>query len=199
MKEVKGNVIKLPAVRLSFPSIGKPTAFEEGQEPKYQAVFLLDPKDPRHKAALAEIQKEINRMITEAWGKQPANMKPLEQVFGKGESQVSNKTGQVYDGYEGMWFVKAKNGRKPIYLDRDREELSAEEAGKLMYGGCYVNATVNLWIQDNKWGKAVRANLRGVQFWRDGDAFGGGSVSRDEFDDFADDDAGFRDEEMDFG
>ena len=109
---------------------------------------------------------------------------------------MSNKTGQVYDGYEGKWFVKAKNGRKPIYLDRDREELSAEDAGKLMYGGCIVNATLNFWIQDNKWGKAIRGNLRGIQFWRDGEAFGGGGASSSEFDDF--DDSGF-DSESDFG
>ncbi|TXH16302.1 MAG: DUF2815 family protein [Hyphomicrobiaceae bacterium] len=198
-KDVKGNVLKLPSVRLSFPSIGKPTAFEEGQEPKYQATFLLDPKDPRHKATLSEIQKEIQRMITEAWGKQPANMKPLAETFGKGDTQVSNKTGEVYDGYEGMYFLKAKNGRKPIYLDRDKNEIDADEAGKLMYGGCYVNATINFWIQDNKWGKAIRANVRGIQFWRDGDAFGGGGGSADEFDDFGDDDAGFADAETDFG
>lgn len=196
-KDVKGNVIKLPAVRLSFPSLAKPTAFEAGQEPKYQAVFLLDPKDPRHKTTLGEIQAEINRMITEAWGKQPAGMKPITDTFGKGELQVSNKTGEVYDGYAGMYYLKAKNTRKPIYLDRAQNEISAEDAGVLMYGGCYVNATVNFWIQANKWGNAIRANVRGVQFWRDGDSFGGGGASRDEFADFRDDDAGFNDE--DFG
>ena len=49
-----------------------------------------------------------------------------------------------------------------------------------------VNATVNVWAQDNKYGKRVNAQLLGVQFYADGDSFGGGAVgSVDDFDDLA--------------
>jgi hypothetical protein len=46
-----------------------------------------------------------------------------------------------------------------------------------------VNGTVEVWAQDNKFGKGIRATLRGVQFVKDGDAFSAGTpVSEDDFD-----------------
>ena len=59
------------------------------------------------------------------------------------------------------------------------------------YAGCYVIANVELWAQDNNYGKRINASLRGVQFLRDGDAFsGGGAASEDEFDEVEGSDAG---------
>jgi hypothetical protein len=68
-----------------------------------------------------------------------------------------------------------------ILLDQLKQPLSVG-SGK-PYAGCYVNASVEVWVQDNQWGKRVNCTLRGVQFLRDGDAFGGGApASADEFD-----------------
>lgn len=51
-----------------------------------------------------------------------------------------------------------------------------------------MNASIELWAQDNKqFGKRINAQLRGVQFLRDGDAFAAGSpASEDEFEDLGD-------------
>jgi hypothetical protein len=68
-------------------------------------------------------------------------------------------------------------------VDRDRTPLTASD-GK-PYAGCFVNAVVELWAQDNQYGKRINASLGGVQFAADGDAFGGGGV-RTEADDFDD-------------
>jgi len=46
-----------------------------------------------------------------------------------------------------------------------------EENGK-PYAGCYVNMSIRLWAQDNQFGKRVNAQLRAVQFVKDGEAFG---------------------------
>ena len=52
-----------------------------------------------------------------------------------------------------------------------------------MYSGCYVNTNITLWPQDHSvGGKGVNANLRIVQFFRDGDAFGTARASADEMD-----------------
>jgi hypothetical protein len=67
-------------------------------------------------------------------------------------------------------------------LHSDKTPLT--EADGKPYAGCYVNASIELWAQDNNYGKRVNASLGGVQFARDGDAFaGGGAASEDEFDD----------------
>jgi hypothetical protein len=50
------------------------------------------------------------------------------------------------------------------------------------YSGCYVNAVIELWAQDNKFGKRINASLMGVQFLRDGQRLSGGGVaSADDF------------------
>jgi hypothetical protein len=44
------------------------------------------------------------------------------------------------------------------------------------YGGCYVNASVRLWVQDNAFGKRVNCALAAVQFAGEGKAFGDAPV-----------------------
>jgi hypothetical protein len=68
----------------------------------------------------------------------------------------------------------------PLLVDRDGTPLSAS-SGRL-YAGCWANVSVEIWAQDNANGKRINCTLRGVQFARDGDAFGGGApISDDEF------------------
>jgi len=67
-------------------------------------------------------------------------------------------------------------------IDGDKTILK-EESGR-PYSGCYVNANIEVWAQDNSFGKRINAQLKGVQFYRDGDAFSGSAPSSpDEFDD----------------
>lgn len=45
---------------------------------------------------------------------------------------------------------------------------------------------IDVWAQDNNFGKRINASLGGVQFLRDGDAFAGGGVaSEEDFDDIS--------------
>ena len=89
-----------------------------------------------------------------------------------------------YDGFPGNLYVSARSTTRPLVINNDKSPLT-EQDGK-PYAGCYVNASIELWAQDNNYGKRVNASLRGVQFLRDGDAFaGGGAASEDEFDDIS--------------
>ncbi len=40
--------ITLPFARLSFAKLNRARAFEEGQEPRYEGSFLLDPRHKGH-------------------------------------------------------------------------------------------------------------------------------------------------------
>lgn len=185
MAKTQDKVIKLKDVRLSFPTLKEPSypvGFEGQGDPKYSASFLLDPEV--HEETIKAINAEIKRMIKETWGEKPPKFKPIE-FFGKGETKV-NKEGEVYDGYAGMWFVAANNRKQPLLVDKDKTQLSGDAIEQRLYGGCYVNASIDMWIQDNKFGQAVRCNLRGIQFNRDGEAFGTGGASLDEFEDLTD-------------
>lgn len=167
--------MKISNARLSFPNIFKPTAFAEGQDKKYSATFILPSYDPQVK----QIKEEMRRIAKEKWGDDvPSNIKLClrdgseKEMDGFGSSTV---------------FFNASNSKRPGVFDRDRTPLVAEDGRP--YAGCYVNAVVEFWAQDNKYGKRINASLSGLQFSKDGDSFGGGarSANADDFDDVSDD------------
>lgn len=161
--------IQLNNVRLSYPNLFQPKASEGSGKPKYSANFILDKK--KHAALIKEIQLAIETI-------------QKEQLKGKSVLGVCLKDGslkQDTDGYgPDIMFVSASNeARRPV-VDRNISPIT-EQDGKI-YAGCYVNATIRLWAQDNKYGRRVNADLRAVQFVKDGDSFGESRVNvEDEF------------------
>lgn len=194
-KSVSGEAIKLSKVRLSFPQLHEAVSNKSFPDspPAFSAAFLLDPKDPAHMEILKKINAEIKRLRKEAWdldGKPHPKEETKGFPFGKGDTKV-NDSGEVYKGYEGMYFVSARSPEKsrPRTLNANKQDITdPKEIEKMFYGGCYVTASINFWIQNNAAGKAVRCGLRGVQFYKDGEAFGGGRAADDEFDDLEEDD-----------
>ena len=86
-------------------------------------------------------------------------------------------------GHPGLEHRDTEAGRQrdrvPV-IDRDTTPLMPVD-GK-PYGGCYVDVSVDIWAQDNSWGKRINGKLRWVQFRSDGDAFSGGApASESEF------------------
>jgi hypothetical protein len=51
-KAPTSDIIKLKNVRLSFARLWKPKAFQEGQDPRFEATFLLDPSNAEHAATI---------------------------------------------------------------------------------------------------------------------------------------------------
>ena len=147
-------------VRLSFPNQFKATAFAPGQDEKYSATFILEPDDPQIEA----IKAEITQIATDKWPKgMPANLKLCLR---------KNEEKEMDGFHPGGMFFNASNLSRPTVINADRSPLT-EQDGK-PYAGCYVNVMVDFWAQDNQYGKRINASLAGVQFVRDGDAFGGG-------------------------
>lgn len=177
--------IDLPFARLSFPRLTKAKAFEEGQEPRYEASFLLDPTHPGHKKVIAQIEAVGEQIAKEHWnGKVP---KDLKLCYGH------DGNGKEYDGYDGMFVLssakKESDGRVTI-VDANNNPVQPGDEG-FPYAGCYVHATISLWTnQHDKGGKRIQANLRAIKFLKDGPAFSGvAPVDADnEFGDEYDDD-----------
>tara|TARA_R110000803_G_scaffold116981_1_gene185534 strand:+ start:5742 stop:6278 length:537 start_codon:yes stop_codon:yes gene_type:complete len=162
--------MQLKNVRLSFPSIFKKAVFK-GVEGKFEATLLLDKADKKTKKKLDEV---IEAAIKEAKVKVPSDKRCIKD----GDDAE-------YDGYEGMWSVKASNSKRPTLINRDKGQIVEED--DVLYAGCYVNAIIDIWIQNNEFGKRANANLYGLQFVKDGDAFGRGNEDvTDDFDDLED-------------
>jgi hypothetical protein len=171
--------IALKNARLSFPHLFDPRPFRQGQTPNFQASFLLDPSDKKHAKIIKAIKKTAKQLAEEHFKTIP---KGMLYCFGDGDDKE-------YDGYEGQFYLSSTNKTRPTVVDRDRTPLVAED-GK-PYAGCFVNGSITLWVQDNEYGKRINANLRAVQFVKDGEAFGVKPVdASEEFADLEDDDDG---------
>ena len=126
-----------------------------GEETKYEGTFLID------KVKQADQIKNIVDAIEAMQSGKKSKLSP---------DKICLKDGDFidYDGYSGTMSIKASNGKRPM-----------------PYSGCYVNAVLNLWFQDNSFGKRINASLTGVQFAKDGAPFGENSSSAS-VDDFSD-------------
>lgn len=175
-KKVEDHVIMLKNVRLAFPQIFKATQVNGEGTPAFSGSFLMPPDHPD----VLNIQRAIAKVANAKWGeKGPEILKAL--IAGDKVCLHNGDAKSNYDGFVGNLFVSARSPTRPLVIAQNRS-LLAEEDGK-PYSGCYVNAQIALWAQANNFGKRVNAQLRGVQFLRDGEAFGGGAVAQaDEFD-----------------
>lgn len=169
--------IKLSNVRIAFPCLWEAKTVNGEGKPAFSACFLIDPADPQVKA----INKAVDQVGGEKWGAKAAAI----LAGARKADKICLHDGDLkatYDGFAGNLYVSARNPLRPTVLNSDKTPL-VEQDGK-PYAGCYVNAVIELWAQDNNYGKRVNATLMGVQFLRDGDAFAGGGVaSDDDFDD----------------
>jgi hypothetical protein len=159
--------VRLKNVRLSFPALFAAKAVNDG-EAKFSASFLLKKDEDAKQIAL--IERTIEKVKAEKWGKNPP--KGIKLCLHEGSEKD-------FDGYdETIMFISSSSARRPVVVDKDLRPLVGED-GK-PYAGCYVNCTLRLWAQDNKYGKRVNASLEAVQFARDGEAFGAAPVSAEE-------------------
>jgi hypothetical protein len=170
----------LKNVRAAFLNAFEAKAFEGGGgDPSFGGSFLVPPTHPQVK----EIDAAIEAVAKEKWGaKATETLKQLRAkdkvCFRNGDDKAS------YDGFDGNMYVAASSKTRPLVIDRDKTPLVQSDGRP--YSGCYVVASLEIWAQDNQYGKRVNATLKGVQFYADGDAFSGSTpASPDDFDDLS--------------
>lgn len=171
--------VKLQNVRLAFPALFEAKTVNGEGEPAFSASFLMSPDHP----AAKELRAAFETVGKDKWGAKWATVK--KEIEAKDRLALHDgDTKADYAGFAGNLFVSARNKTRPLVIDRDKSPLTSADGRP--YAGCYVHASIELWAQDNNYGKRINASLRGVQFFKDGDAFaGGGAASDDEFDDIA--------------
>jgi hypothetical protein len=174
------EVIFLSNARLSFPQLVEPRSSVENGVKKYSADFILDQTDPAFQKFMAEYAK----LAGEKWGTTAQNVMQMIQAdrklrcYGAGAEKIDKKTFQPYSGYDGKVYISANKDVMPQMIRTDGTPVDAgntmeyQALARKLYGGCYVNAAVRPWLQDNKHGRGVRCDLVAIQFARDGEAFG---------------------------
>lgn len=170
----------LKNVRLAFPDLFVAKAVNAGDTPRFGAQLIVE----KGSANEAAIDAAITEVANAKWGaKADDNLKIL-----KAKAKICFLDGDLkseYQGFAGNMSLSAGNTVRPTVVGRDRAPLT--EADGIVYSGCYVNAIVEIWAQENTHGKRINCSLRGIQFSHDGEAFSGGGVaSADEFEELTD-------------
>ena len=167
--------ITLNNVRLSFPDLFAAKLSKmasPGSTPSYSATLLV----PKGSALRKEIDKHIEAAVA---AELPDKVKAAAFISKYGNDTKSScwtdGDDKEYDGYADHWAMKANRKEdkgRPTVVDRKGTPVSEKDG--VVYAGCYVNAKVDLYVQNSEY-KGIRASLLGVQFVKDGEPFSAGS------------------------
>lgn len=170
--------IMLRNVRLSYEHIFKPTAFDDTQDAKYSATFIL-PKDHADLNALKKAFFEAGQEIFPSdftgtgW---PRGYTCSLKDADKDTDSTGTLLAEKNEAYRGCYILEANSTRRPLVINRDKSAV-AEDDG-IIYSGCYVNASLAAaGYTFGKVKKGVKCYLNGVQFVKDGDRFGSDALS----------------------
>lgn len=172
----------LKNVRMAFPALWEPKAV--GNDPKakpaYGARFVIEPGSDNAKALAAAVEKVAREQPKwgAKWESILAQLKADKKVCYV-EGPYNNKNGEPYDGFEGMFNVGSRSETlKPTVKNRYNKDVVEGEQGA-PYGGCQVHAAIDVWAQDNQWGRRINATLQGVMFAGDGTPFSGAQAANE--------------------
>ena len=184
----------------------KPEPFPNGNDPTpyYSGTYLLSADHPQFKA----LRTIIENLAKDKWPGTVKNSKGIVVPKYKGILAALEAKGKCflrdgdtkpeYDGFPGMWFISSRSKIRPNYFDWQKQPIT-EESG-ILYSGCFVNVSIECFAY-TRGNNGIGARLRGVQFLRKGDAFGGGGppADDDEFDEIEapEDDEASTEEEAD--
>lgn len=189
-----GVKIMLNGVRCAFLVLGEAERYQNdpSQKPRWSATGLIEYNSPQIKI----VESAIVAVAKEKWEKKWEAYLEAIKSDPKASCWNDGKRKPDYDGFAGHWALAAhryEDKGRPLCFDKDKSPIykpdNALYEGKagVLYSGCFVNMQVEIWAQENKNGKGIRATLLGIQKFKDGDAFGGGAApSADDFGEIAD-------------
>lgn len=160
--------VKLTNVRLSFPKLFEAEQYEGKGAFRFGATFWIPKTDTTQ---IARVNEAIQTEAKAAWGAKAA-AKLTEILPDKKACCFIDGTRKDADDVWVLASYRPQEKGRPLVIDQQKNPLVATD-GK-PYAGCYVNATVEIYTT-NKPNEGVRCGLLGVQFLKDGDAFGGGT------------------------
>lgn len=184
------TILMLKMKRIAFPVFGEPKAVGDNEGGKaWSGRLVIDPDDPQ----IAQIEAAMKGVAKAKWKDEADTVYELlrenkKLAFERGPYK-NKKTGKIYTGFEGKFNLGMRWGidkpGRPTVVSKTGVELTENaERERAIYSGCFVNAKVEFWAQDNQFGRGIRCTPLGVMFAADGDSFGGGA-SPATADDFA--------------
>jgi len=192
MAEKKEHIVLMTNVRLSYAYVFKAYEGDDGKKSYgshmiFTAEQPYEPKVPLpngEKITLkAALQRAIRECAVEKWGdKAEEVLKTLAAqdrlCLHKGDV---SKAGQA--AYAGKLYVSSNNAAKPNAYDSKGRAVTDPTHPEAVYSGCIAQVAINIWAQENKYGKRINAEPMGFKFTRHEERLSGGGrvASADEF------------------
>ena len=182
------EIIFLSDVRLSFPHLVEPQKQKNeltgAERISWNADFIMHESHPSYRQFMARCLL----LAQNEWKDQASLVMRMidgdkrSRCYGPGEEVIKKATMLPWDGYVGMKHIGAGRDSQPQIIQADgspidpTNTMAYQQLTRKMYGGCRVNAAVKPWVQDNKFGRALRCDLVAVQFLRDDTPLGEASA-----------------------
>lgn len=195
-----GIKVNLKNVRVGWVNVfekAKDSTNDKGDvvKGKFQLTCYLDKNDPQ----ITRLDSAILAELTEKLKSEKAAEKWMDRNYGFGNHadkccvrDLEERDKPIEGLEEGLYF-KATSHKRPVIMTSLGEKqiergltLDGDDIeGQEVYAGCYANVSVEFYWYDNY--KTLLANILGVRFRKDGDAFGGAGETADD-NDLSDDD-----------
>ena len=178
---------RLDNVRVDWPELFVGKQFNGEGKFRCGATLILGPDHPQY--------KQVNAAIEEAAKVKFKDKAAAVLKVARAKDNICLRDGDMKaaksEGYAGNFYISANCAggdteaacAKPTVYDAQRNKVT-EASKNPIYRGCYVNALIEVYA-DNRFGEGVFCKLVGIQFNRDGDAFGSAPARADDFDDVA--------------
>lgn len=200
--------IILPRVRLAFFDGWQARPDSKGNNPKFGGNFIFEKGSEAYKRAEAEFLRAAQAEYGANWMTILGAMESSKKCLRDGNKNLT-KDGEIRNGFKDHFYIVAKNKSRPAIVAHRffapgvyvhiAEDGSPVVNGQVVtglpfevkkpYGGCYVNAKVEIGAMKAKGEVSanVFARLLAVQFVDDGEAFGAGPGTADGFEDMGGD------------
>lgn len=180
------GVLMLSNVRIAYADglntarVMKGQPGQTSQNPTYSCALLISNESTD---AINTIRAAMWRLAEATFGQSASAI--WQEMEASGKLALKNgATKASQDGFLGHMFFSpnAKQEKPPLLLHKfadpektDGSPLILKRPQGIIYSGCYVNAQINLWVQNNDFGRRINSEVLAVQFANDGDRFGGGA------------------------
>lgn len=178
---------RIDNVRVDWPELFTGKQFNGTGNYRCGAQLIIEPDHPQFK----QVENAIEKAAADKWKDKAASRLKGARL----KDNVALRDGDAkakFDGYAGNYYISASckgddeeaKCEKPTVYDKFRNVVT-EARQNPIYRGCYVNALVEFYAMD-QYGDQVNCKLIGIQFRRDGDAFGSAPARADDFEDVTD-------------
>lgn len=169
--------VRIDNVIIAFPHLWEPHTPPGTERAKFGAEFILHPVT--NAAGIAALEAAFRKVATDAGKAEsiPYLKNPCQQ--GDVINQMALSKGKkLRPELAGMRVIRASDANyQPAVVDQNMCPIGPDQAANL-FGGCIVNAYVDLYWSNNPANPGVFAGLRGVQLVSNVgvERFGGGAL-----------------------